>query len=160
MDAGAPDAQTPDAGAPEPDASDAPAFTYEIQVRWGDSDRLGHVNNTRFVEYMQEARAHFLLTELRTVGSRAGAMVVRRMEVDFLRPLTDDSGPVKVDVTVLAVGTSSYTIRHVVTDRHGVVCGMGDAVLVAFDVKKERSRPLSNAERAGLERYLVPVGVG
>ena len=38
------------------------AFTYEIQVRWGDSDRLGHVNNTRFMEYMQEARIAFLTT--------------------------------------------------------------------------------------------------
>ncbi|WP_072687903.1 acyl-CoA thioesterase [Rhodococcus marinonascens] len=134
-------------------------FTYEIQVRWGDSDRLGHVNNTRFVEYMQEARAHFLSSELAAVGARAGAMVVRKMDVDFLRPISDDSGPLKVDVTVVDVGTSSYTIHHVITNRHGAVCGTGDALLVAFDVKKERSRPLSDAERAGLERYLAPVRV-
>jgi acyl-CoA thioester hydrolase len=135
-------------------------FTYEVQVRWGDSDRLGHVNNTRFVEYMQEARIHFLTTELAAAGARPGAMVVRKMDVEFLRIITDDSGPLKVDVTVQHVGTSSYTIRHVVTDRSGEVCGTGDALLVAFDVKTERSRPLSDAERAGLGRYLAPVSTG
>ncbi|MEV0948510.1 thioesterase family protein [Rhodococcus sp. NPDC049939] len=139
---------------------EAKTFTYEIQVRWGDTDRLGHVNNTRFVEYMQEARVHFLLSELKAAGARARAMVVRRMDVEFLRPVTDDAGPLKVDVTVLRVGTSSYTIHHVITNRDGVVCGTGDAVMVAFDVKKNRPRPLSDAERAGLEQYLTPVCVG
>ncbi|MFC9555598.1 acyl-CoA thioesterase [Rhodococcus sp. NPDC056960] len=136
------------------------AFTYEIQVRWGDSDRLGHVNNTRFVEYMQEARIHFLTSELRANGERPGAMVVRKMDVEFLRPVTDDSGPLQIDVSVLHVGTSSYTIRHVVTNRDGVHCATGDALLVAFDVKTESSRPLSEAERRGLERYLTPATAG
>ena len=34
-------------------------FACELEVRWADSDRLGHVNNTKFVEYMQEARIKF-----------------------------------------------------------------------------------------------------
>ena len=136
------------------------AFTYEIQVRWGDSDRLGHVNNTRFVEYMQEARIHFLTSELGANGERPGAMVVRKMDVEFLRPVTDASGPLQIDVSVLHVGTSSYTIRHVVTNRDGVRCATGDALLVAFDVKTESSRPLSEAERNGLERYLAPATTG
>ncbi|MFC9766029.1 acyl-CoA thioesterase [Rhodococcus jostii] len=135
-------------------------FTYEIQVRWGDSDRLGHVNNTRFVEYMQEARVHFLSSELESVGARAGATVVRKMDVEFLRPVTDASGPLTIDVSVLHVGNSSYTIRHVVTNRDGVRCATGDALMVAFDAKTERSRPLSEAERDALERYLAPVTTG
>ncbi|MFC9361667.1 acyl-CoA thioesterase [Rhodococcus sp. NPDC057014] len=136
------------------------AFTYEIQVRWGDSDRLGHVNNTRFMEYMQEARIAFLTTELRAAGAQPGAMVVRKMDVEFLRPVTDASGPLTIDVSVLHVGNSSYTIRHVVRSRDGVHCATGDALLVAFDVKTERSRPLSEAERDGLEKYLAPVTTG
>ncbi|NKU37232.1 acyl-CoA thioesterase, partial [Rhodococcus hoagii] len=28
-------------------------YSCDVQVRWGDSDRLGHVNNARVVEYMQ-----------------------------------------------------------------------------------------------------------
>ena len=31
-------------------------------VRWGDLDAQGHVNNGFYVDYLQEARVHFLLT--------------------------------------------------------------------------------------------------
>jgi len=33
----------------------------EVPLRWGDLDAQGHVNNARFIDYLQEARADFLL---------------------------------------------------------------------------------------------------
>ncbi|MBC2587070.1 MULTISPECIES: thioesterase family protein [Rhodococcus] len=126
-------------------------FTCTLEVRWADSDRLGHVNNTKFVEYMQEARIKFLQS-----GPFArGAVVVRKMDVEFLRPLKDDSGPITVAISVLHVGNSSYTLRHVITDVQGNPCGSGDAVLVGFDPRTETSRPLSAEERAVLEEYVA-----
>ncbi|NLE81785.1 MAG: acyl-CoA thioesterase [Rhodococcus sp.] len=130
-------------------------FSCEIQVRWADSDRLGHVNNVRYVEYMQEARILFFTHEMEIEGERPHAMVVRKMDIEYLRPATDSSGPLSVEVSVLHLGRSSYTMRHVVKDRNGEVCASGDAILVAFDPQSEKSRPLSDAERAMLTRNLV-----
>ncbi|CAM3031208.1 acyl-CoA thioesterase [Prescottella defluvii] len=129
-------------------------YTCDIQVRWGDSDRLGHVNNTRVVEYMQEARSLFLIEGAASVGAAPGAAVVRKMDVEFLRPITDASGPVRVEVSAVRLGTSSFTLRHVVKDVSGNVCASGDALMVGFDVRGERSRPLSDGERRVLEGYL------
>jgi acyl-CoA thioester hydrolase len=135
-------------------SSASEVYSCDIQVRWGDSDRLGHVNNARVVEYMQEARSLFLIEGAASVGVAPGAVVVRKMDVEFLRPITDASGPVRVDVSVVHVGTSSFTLRHAVKDTAGNVCATGDAVLVAFDVRAETSRPLSDGERDVLVRYL------
>ena len=110
------------------------AFSCQLEVRWADSDRLGHVNNTKFVEYMQEAR------------------------VKFLRPIKDESGPITVTLTVLRIGTTSYTLRHTVTDVRGNVCGIGDAVLVGFDLATDTARALADDERRTLGEYLVPAG--
>lgn len=132
-------------------------FSCELQVRWADSDRLGHINNVRYVEYMQEARILFFVHEMAIEGERPHAMVVRKMDVEFLRPATDSSGPLTVEISVLHLGTSSYTMRHVIKDRHGEPCATGDAVLVAFDPSAEKSRPLSDAERAMLSRNLESV---
>ncbi|QNG18341.1 acyl-CoA thioesterase [Rhodococcus triatomae] len=131
-------------------------YEAQVQVRWGDSDRLGHVNNTRFIEYMQEARIQFFTHAFSGAegDERPRASVVRKMDVEFLVPVTDDSGPLTVEVSVLHVGTSSYTLRHVVKSRDGVTCGFGDAVLVAFDRRTETSRPLGANERAVLESHL------
>ncbi|WP_137723609.1 acyl-CoA thioesterase [Prescottella subtropica] len=134
--------------------SEAKIYSCDVQIRWGDSDRLGHVNNARVVEFMQEARALFLKEQVRAGGGRAGAVVVRKMDAEFLRPITDASGPVRVEVSIVHVGTSSFTMRHVVEDVDGNVCAAGDALLVAFDVRTETSRPLSDVEREVLGRYL------
>ncbi|MGF7123625.1 acyl-CoA thioesterase [Rhodococcus sp. TAF43] len=134
----------------------APSLVYscEIQVRWGDSDRLGHVNNTRIVEYLQEARSLFLAEGAASVDAAPGAAVVRKMDAEFLRPITATSGTVRVTVSVVHLGTSSFTLRHVIEDADGNVCASGDALMVAFDVRAERSRPLTEPERAVLGRYL------
>lgn len=132
-------------------------FEYSLQVRWSDSDRLGHVNNTRFVEYLQEARAHFiteLLTE--TVGSR-GTTVVRRLAVDFLRPLFDDSGPLSIEVTISSIGTTSFGVRHLVRDAGGALCAEAEALMVMFDLSSQSSRPITDSERAAFTEYLLDV---
>ncbi|MBY4130025.1 acyl-CoA thioesterase [Rhodococcus fascians] len=128
-------------------------FTCTLQVRWGDSDRLGHVNNTRFVEYVQEGRVQFLNAALGGSTGR-GAVVVRRLVTDFLHPILDDSGPLTIELWVTHVGTTSYGVRHVVSDRDGTVCADAEALMVAFDLETSAKRPLSDSERAALGEYL------
>ncbi|MFC7450834.1 acyl-CoA thioesterase [Rhodococcus daqingensis] len=130
-------------------------FTCEVEVRWGDSDRLGHVNNTLFLEYTQEARVKFFRDRVFPAGVRPSAMVVRKMEIEFLKPITDASGPVTVEVSILAVGNTSFGIRQVIRDVHGATCGVADAVMVRFDAKTESSVPLTELERSVLSEYSI-----
>ena len=63
-------------------------FTYSCPVRWGDLDAQGHVNNGFYVDYLQEARVHFLLTgppEARDLLD-SGVLVVSHA-VEYLRPV-------------------------------------------------------------------------
>ncbi|MFY2787751.1 thioesterase family protein [Rhodococcus sp. KRD162] len=129
-------------------------FTFTLQVRWGDSDRLGHVNNTRFVEYLQEGRVQFLDAVFGGPGKR-GAAVVRTLTTEFLHPILDDSGPLTIDLWITSVGNTSYGVQHVVTDREGTVCARAEALMVAFDLDTSTSRPLEERERALLGEYLV-----
>ncbi|MEU3474980.1 acyl-CoA thioesterase [Rhodococcus sp. NPDC006774] len=131
----------------------ARTFTCTLQVRWGDSDRLGHVNNTRFVEYLQEGRVQFLNAVFGGPGVR-GAAVVRKLTTDFLHPILDDSGPLTIELWITRVGTTSYGVRHVVTDRDGKVCADAEALMVAFDLDTSSSRPLDESERGLLAEYL------
>lgn len=130
----------------------AKTFTCTLQVRWGDSDRLGHVNNTRFVEYLQEGRVQFLNAVFGGPGVR-GAAVVRKLTTDFLHPILDDSGPLTIELWITRIGTTSYGVRHVVTDRDGKVCADAEALMVAFDLATSSSRPLSEDERNLLAEY-------
>ncbi len=131
-------------------------FTCEIKVRWADFDRLGHVNNTKYFEYAQEARMHFY-TECMYVsgGIRRAVAVLRKTDMEFLVPVTGDSGPLTIEVAVTHIGTSSYSIKHTMRDVRGRTCAVANAVMVGFDLKEQVVRPLKDDERNLLSEYLV-----
>ncbi len=65
---------------------DATKFTLTLRVPDADIDRQGHVNNVAFVRYIQEiAIAHW--SSVASVEAQAAfTWVVRRHEVEYLRP--------------------------------------------------------------------------
>jgi acyl-CoA thioester hydrolase len=60
-------------------------------MRWADLDQLNHVNNVVYVDYAMEARAQLI-----DDGEIDGDQPVKRVRVDFLRPLLLSSKPVLV----------------------------------------------------------------
>jgi acyl-CoA thioester hydrolase len=64
-------------------------------MRWADLDQLNHVNNVVYVDYAAEARA-----QLVDEGLLAADLPVKRVRVDFLRPLLLSSKPVTVRSSV------------------------------------------------------------
>jgi acyl-CoA thioester hydrolase len=130
-------------------------FTTTLEIRWADSDRLGHVNNTKFVEYAQEARIAFMRELVPGGHGRKSATVVRRMEVDFLRPLKDSSGPLRVEMTVTSIGTTSFGIDHEMYDVDGELAARVHALLVGFDIATDAKRVLDDGFRSNLQKYLA-----
>ena len=133
------------------------SHTCEIQVRWGDSDRLGHVNNVLYAEYAQESRVKFF-RECISLGGSFPPVVVRRLAFDYLRPVTDETAPLTVELVIPKVGTSSFAVRQVMRDRHGAVCAEVDTVMVAFDPRTEQSVPIPEYVREQLREH-APVEV-
>ncbi|MFF0814471.1 acyl-CoA thioesterase [Rhodococcus sp. NPDC003318] len=128
-------------------------YTCELQVRWGDSDRNGHVNNVLYAEYAQEARIRFFKERIVGAGAPPAPMVVRTMAFDYQRPVTDETGPITVEVSILRVGTSSFGVREVLRDRNDEVCVVVEGVMVGFDPETEKSVPLSERTRELLQEY-------
>ena len=93
------------ASSPGTDPVSATSLVYscEIQVRWGDSDRLGHVNNTQ-LRRVRAGSAHRLpARRAASVAADRERLVVRKMDASSSsRPVTDTSGPVRVDVSVVS----------------------------------------------------------
>ncbi len=72
------------------DTSRTLVHTSYQTVRWGDMDALGHVNNTAYFRYMEQARIEWLfaLTEEGAGGYTAGSgPVIVNASCDFLAPL-------------------------------------------------------------------------
>jgi acyl-CoA thioester hydrolase len=127
---------------------------YACHVRFSDVDVYGHVNNVKYFEYYQEARIDFLQV-MREPDQPHLATVVARIDVDYRRPLLFRPEPYVVTTRVARVGTSSYTLESEIRDGSAdgaTVLSRASAVLVAYDLSEQRSRPLTSRERDFLAR--------
>jgi acyl-CoA thioester hydrolase len=127
--------------------------TYECHVRFSDVDVYGHVNNVKYFEYFQEARIAFILSLAGGLFDNESShrQVVARIDVDYKRPILFRPEPYTVETWVTRIGTSSYSLASRIVDEAGTVYSSAEVTLVAFDITTQRSRRLTDAERARLE---------
>jgi acyl-CoA thioester hydrolase len=134
--------------------------TKRIEIRWRDMDGFGHVNNSTYLTYLEEARDQYL-TDL--VGETVHRVVIRRIEIDFVSGLTQDDDYVDVDVRLTGTGTSSLTLEErIVSVADGRVAATARTVMVHTDDSRMASAPWPAEARAALgnaspeERGLSP----
>jgi acyl-CoA thioester hydrolase len=120
-------------------------YTGKQFVRWDDIDAFGHVNNAKYLTYIQEAR--FLWSPIIE-------MVVARAEVDFTEPIYEGGRFYDINLWVEAIGNSSFTMGYEVVGDNGLVHAKVKTVQVAVSMETKKSRPLTDAEREFLNKYL------
>lgn len=126
------------------------AHTTEIQVRFGDVDSLGHVNNVAYAQYLEIARVAYM-EALRERGVTF-TMVVARLEVDYVREVKLRER-VTVELAPTRIGTSSFDFHYrVLAD--GIVAATARTVQVNVEPRARRPRPLAEDLRSALERDL------
>lgn len=125
-------------------------FHTTLQVRWGDFDQLGHVNNVRFVEYAQEARILFFRSRLRGQGLGPFTTVVRRSEIEHLRPLLRGTTAVEVEISVESFGTTSFMLLQTIRDSDGDTCCEIRSVMVYVDNEQHLPTEITQDARQAL----------
>jgi acyl-CoA thioester hydrolase len=125
----------------------------QIEIRWRDQDAYGHVNNAVYLTYLEEVRDEWLERALGDAGDACG-YVTARVAIDFRRELTQDDDAIVARLWLTRIGTSSVTTQEEIVTVSGELAAEAEAVLVARDTETGRSRPLTDVERAALEREL------
>jgi len=123
----------------------------QIEIRWADLDVYGHVNNAVYLTYLEEVRDEWL-ARVHDDPSAIMSYVLARAAIDFRRELTLADGTIVARCSLARFGTSSVTTREEILSSNGELAAEAEAVLVARDPESGRSRPLTDEERAALER--------
>ena len=98
------------------------AWCQQQLVRFSDIDVLGHVNNVRYLEYVQEATTSLLLDCLREAAVDGHVdFVVAWTEVDYLGQMNLRAEPYDVWARVTHVGTTSVTFEAEIRDGERVM---------------------------------------
>jgi len=121
-------------------------FERPVDVRWRDTDALGHVNHAVFLTYLEEGRDAFYS---QAIGSDPFYVVVR-LEVDLRAEVRHPDRRVTVRIAVERLGTTSLTTRETVLTPSGEVAAEARVVTVRWDAEHGKPIPFSRAERARL----------
>ncbi|MCQ1986563.1 thioesterase family protein [Arthrobacter sp. zg-Y844] len=153
---------------------------FPVQLRFGDQDPNGHINNVRFVQFLEEARVQLGLLPLpagaggpgsfRDLSGDRTATYVVRQEIEYVSPLLHRKEPVWVDVWVTRIGSSSLAYGFRVADEDpATVYAYAEAAMVQVEAATGRPTPLTDEQREVLQAWMgepvpfraaVPAGQG
>ena len=134
----------------------AQRHVYPRVVRFADIDSQGHVNNVRFLDYLEDARFGMFHIDPYNAGDEPfKGLVVTRHEIDYRRPLGFRADPVRVETWVTEVRPVRFTLRYEIRDDDEVYV-TASSVLAAYDVERAAPRRLTEGELAYLKRFAEP----
>jgi len=131
-------------------------FFHPTEVRYGDLDPQGHLNNAKYLTYFEQARAHYLL-ELGLFQKGQSfleiGIILAEARVTFHAPVLWGT-PVKVGVGTTKLGNKSFVVaQNIVKAETGDVLASGEVVLVAYDYYKEKTIPIPDEWREIISRF-------
>ncbi|WP_416048149.1 acyl-CoA thioesterase [Cupriavidus basilensis] len=127
-----------------------PVFTLHMPIRWGDMDAMGHVNNTVYFRYLEQARIAWF-ESLGHGGKDASGCgpVIINAHMSFLKQLRYP-GDIECRMFAGDLGRTSFETRMEIRriDQPDVVYAQGGAKVVWCDYEAEKSVPVPPAIRA------------
>lgn len=125
----------------------------EQEVAWGEQDKLGHVNNTIYFRYFENARiAQFsrLGLDLPEPGQLGEGPILASTTCDFLKPLHYPDR-VRTEIGIARLGKSSFIQHYRVFSyaQQGYVA-KGTSVSVYYDYAAGKSTPIPEPLRQAI----------
>lgn len=129
-------------------------FRTDIQVRFNDTDMLGHLNNTSYALYAEQGRVAFM-DEFRQGGAfpEGVFVILARLELDFVRQVRYGDR-VHVLTRVAKLGRSSVTLAQEIFG-NDLLAARAVSVVVVFDYGLQKPVPIPERAREMLEPYLL-----
>lgn len=130
-------------------------FYHPIEVRYGDLDPQGHVNNASYLTYMEQARIAYI----HTLGLWRGGsfldvgIILAEARVIFQAPIMFGQ-QVRVGVRVSQIGNKSLTMEYLLENgAGGQQLASGSSVVVAYDYREARSMSVPEDWRNAISEF-------
>ena len=118
----------------------------EIQVRYGDLDPLGHVNNAAYLSYLEMGRMKFLREHLPEYDPMMANIVLARIEIDFKKSIMLDDA-ITLETSIESMGrTSVRFLQRIVAESSEEPYSVAKVTAVFID-RNRRPVPVPEAIR-------------
>ena len=129
-------------------------FRTPVPLRWSDLDAFNHVNNARYLTFLEQARIEWFETIGEPWVTEDSAPVVASATLNFKRPI-EYPAQVAVELFTEKLGNSSVVIGHRIVGDDDVLYCDGNVAAVWIDRRSGRPRPLPAGVRRAAELLLA-----
>ncbi len=131
-------------------------FYHPIEVRYGDLDPQGHVNNAKHLTYFEQARIAYLI-ELGLFTKDQSFMeigvILADVHITYFEPVYFGQN-IKVGVHISRLGTKSMTwMQNILDAKTGKKLAAGEVVMVTYNYGEERTIPIPDDWRSKIIEF-------
>ena len=130
-------------------------FHFPIQVRYGDLDPQWHVNNSRYLTYIEQARFAYLM-ELGLFDGKSYLdlpFIVADVHISYMAPITLKQ-TIQIGVCVSRLGNKSLKFEYLIKDQKtGQKLATAETVMVTYDYRELKTIPIPEDIRNMIAEY-------
>ncbi|MBV2209329.1 MAG: acyl-CoA thioesterase [Thermomonas sp.] len=126
-------------------------FRTPVALRWSDLDAFNHVNNARYMTFLEQARIEWFETIDEPWITETAAPVVASATLNFKRPI-EYPARVFVELFTEKLGNSSVVIGHRIVAEDGTLHCDGNVTAVWVERRSGKPTPLPDCVRRAAER--------
>jgi acyl-CoA thioester hydrolase len=129
-----------------------PFVTFD-KVRYGDTDRQGHVNNAVFASFFETGRVEMLYQPSHQFLSNDCSFVVAKTTLELLAEI-HWPGRVDIGTGIVRMGNSSLVIAANLY-QHGQLVATSETIVVQVSNITKKSHPISDATKLKLNSFQI-----
>lgn len=130
-------------------------YYYPIQIRYSDLDPQWHVNNARYLTFLEQTRIHYLMD----LGLFDGehffdlGLIVADIHIAYLAPILNTE-EIRVGMRVSHLGNKSMKINYGIENpATAELKARAEVVLVAYDYHQKRSVTIPDLVRSKIAAF-------
>ncbi len=132
-----------------------------IQIRFVDTDMLGHVNNSNFLSYMEMARVSYFNTILPGLvdWSKEG-IILAKADIQYKKPIFLND-QLFVDIAVDHLSSRSFNMRYRfirTTEMGEELCAEGNTLMVCYDYLHHTSMSMPESWKKAILAHEGSIG--
>ena len=125
-----------------------------VKIRFADLDKLAHVNNAKYLTYIESARIEYFQ---KIVGEEVNwsekGIILAKASIDFLLPIQLEDVEVFVYTKCTRTGNKSFDLSYVIAkDKGTTVVSTGSTAMVCFNYTQNKTIEIPEDWRAKLEK--------
>jgi acyl-CoA thioester hydrolase len=131
-------------------------FYHPIEVRYGDLDPQGHLNNAKYLTYFEQARIAYWIKMgffTKDQSFMELGVILADVHITYLEPVYFGQS-IKIGVHVTKLGNKSMTWEQNVVDAEtDKELAKGEVIIVAYDYKEEKTISIPPAWREKITEF-------